>query len=421
MLGGKPFFLLVALLSVALLPFFAGHPARAEEVVENLRSRLLDQQKKVHQLNKSIENQKDMLFKSQQREIKLLTKLERLEQQLLAERKRLSALKEKLHLQEKRLARRQGELDKLLDEQEELTGRVKERLAAYYQMGDVGVLNALFSISSLSDLLEMNEYLDRLLEHDHRTLADFRSKIAEVRKAREQVALEKKRLAVLYEDVLEQEKKTTATQEKHLALLRQVRTEKKLHQLAVREMEKAASQITATLEKLTEEFPAPQTTHNNSGFAACKGQLPPPVAGTVVTGFDEEIRNKFGITARTHGIDIKTQPGAAIKAIYPGRVVYSGYLRGYGNLLIVDHGLQYYSIMSRFARFLKEKDEKVKAGEMVGIMGNSNGASPADLHFEIRHGSEPEDPLSWLDLKRLPVAIDEPEKIKPTALSSRGN
>lgn len=419
MRGFKPFVLLVP-----LLPLLLGPPGRANaaEVIENLQSRLHNQQQEMHRLSKGIKSQKGMLLRARQKELALLTELEQLEQRLEFQRQRLATVKEKLYAQEDRLHRRQKELITLIGQEQELAGRVKGRLAAYYQMGEVGMLNALFSASSLPDLLDMKEYLARLLDHDRQTLATYRDEITAVNQAREQVAAQKERLAGLYSEVQEQEKQTTATQNKELALLRRVRTEKELHQVAVQEMEKAAAQLTATLEKLKEETPSPQAEQADhagpelkpgQGFAACKGRLPPPVAGTVVTDFGAKVPGQFGITTRSRGIDIETAPGAAIKAIYPGRVVFSGYLRGYGNLLIVDHGRQYYTLMSRAARFLTEKGQEVRAGEVVGIMGEASDLPPRGLHFEIRHGSEPEDPLVWLKPQQLSPPAGKPEKIRP--------
>jgi murein hydrolase activator len=426
------------LIALLLLTFVAGTSGRAgaDRPVENLENRLGDQQQKMHRLNKGIENQKGMVRQSRQREVELLSELERLEHQLQADRKRLAKMREDLNEHEDRLDFQQVELDDLLLDQEEIALLVKRRLAAYYRMGGVGVLNALFSTSSVPELLDLEEYLSRLVEHDRRTLASFRNKADEVNTIGKEIAAEKERLAAFYEEVLEQERRTAASQEQQLAFLRQVRTEKKLHQRAVSEMEKNAFRLTATLDKLREEPPAlqagpaahpepareagqPVLTNperrpaRDQGFAARKGQLPPPVAGTVVTGFGEEVPGQFGIATKTHGIDIKTEPGAPIKAIHAGKVVYAGYLRGYGNLLIIDHGLQYYSLMSRAARFVKEKNDEVEAGEVVGIMGDGAELPPEGLHFEIRHGSEPENPLSWLNPELLPAAADKAEKIRP--------
>ena len=150
--GLKPFALLLL-----ILPLVAGL-AGAAETREDLESRLLDQQQKMHRLSKGIEDQKTLLSKSRHQELDLLTELERLEQQLLTDRRRLAELEKNLNAKENRLDFQQVELDKLLLEQEEIAARVAGRLEAFYRMGEVGVLNALFSSSSLPELLDLEEY-----------------------------------------------------------------------------------------------------------------------------------------------------------------------------------------------------------------------------------------------------------------------
>ena len=97
-----------------------------------------------------------------------------------------------------------------------------------------------------------------------------------------------------------------------------------------------------------------------------------------------------------------------IRAVYDGRVIHSGYLRGYGNLMIIDHGQQYFSLISRAATFNKKEGTKVKSGEIIGVTGEGDPLYGEGLHFEIRKGSTPEDPLLWLKEGFLSQAIPAP-------------
>ncbi|MDT8335130.1 MAG: peptidoglycan DD-metalloendopeptidase family protein, partial [Desulfurivibrionaceae bacterium] len=136
-------------------------------------------------------------------------------------------------------------------------------------------------------------------------------------------------------------------------------------------------------------------------FSTKKGRLPPPVRGAVTTFFGKSKQGKFGIVTRADGIDIKTLAGSEIRAIHAGKVVYSDRLKGYGNLIIIDHGHQYYSLISRAAELYKKEGEAVTAGEAIGIMDEGGGLLGEGLHFEIRHGTTPLDPLDWLNRDQL--------------------
>ena len=99
-----------------------------------------------------------------------------------------------------------------------------------------------------------------------------------------------------------------------------------------------------------------------------------------------------------------------IKAVYDGKIIHSGYLRGYGNLMIIDHGQQYFSLLSRAADFYSKEGTKVEKGEIVGMTGDGDPLYGEGLHFEIRKGSKPEDPLLWLKKNSLPEAASTPSK-----------
>ncbi len=139
-------------------------------------------------------------------------------------------------------------------------------------------------------------------------------------------------------------------------------------------------------------------------FASQKGKLPPPVEGTVTKAFGKSTTKKFGLTLQTNGITIAAPPGSAIKAIYYGRVVYVGELKGYGDILILDHGQQYYSLVARAEKYFKRKGDRVMPGEVIGVVGDETGLLENGLHFEIRKGTKPLDPLEWLRPGSLKIA-----------------
>jgi septal ring factor EnvC (AmiA/AmiB activator) len=96
---------------------------------------------------------------------------------------------------------------------------------------------------------------------------------------------------------------------------------------------------------------------------------------------------------------IKAGAGGDVKAIASGRVVFSEWMRGFGNLLIVDHGDAYLSIYGNNESLLKQVGQQVKGGETVATVGNSGGNPESGLYFELRHQGQPIDPMKWASLK----------------------
>ena len=115
----------------------------------------------------------------------------------------------------------------------------------------------------------------------------------------------------------------------------------------------------------------------------------------------------MGITGKSKGIALAAPDGTRVKAIFDGNILFSGYLRGYGNTVIVDHGYQYYSIVSRVEQLLKNKGDHVKTGESIALMGATATLTDEGLYVEIRHGNVSLDPLQWLDTKNISMDKNE--------------
>ncbi|MCL2523144.1 MAG: peptidoglycan DD-metalloendopeptidase family protein [Betaproteobacteria bacterium] len=137
--------------------------------------------------------------------------------------------------------------------------------------------------------------------------------------------------------------------------------------------------------------PAP----SDGSFARQKGMLRLPARGTVSGRFGAP--RDGGGTWR--GLFIKAASGGEVKAIANGQVVFADWMRGFGNLLIVDHGDAYLSIYGNNDSLLKQVGQTVKGGDAVAIVGNSGGNAESGLYFEIRHQGQPLDPMKWANLK----------------------
>ena len=132
-----------------------------------------------------------------------------------------------------------------------------------------------------------------------------------------------------------------------------------------------------------------------SNFAQLKGGLRLPARGVVSNRFGSP--RQEGSTWK--GLFIRAGSGSEVKAIAGGRVVFADWMRGFGNLLIVDHGSSYLSIYGNNDALLKQLGDTVKGGDTVASVGNSGGNPESGLYFELRHRGQPLDPLKWVNLK----------------------
>jgi septal ring factor EnvC (AmiA/AmiB activator) len=128
-------------------------------------------------------------------------------------------------------------------------------------------------------------------------------------------------------------------------------------------------------------------------FAAMKGRLGAPVSGTIAARFGAK---RGGDGPSWKGMFIKAPEGTEVRSVAVGRVVHSGWMRGFGNLIIIDHGGDYLSIYANNQTLLKRLGDAVRAGEPIASAGNTGGNEESGLYFELRHLGKAFDPASWV-------------------------
>ncbi|MBX3675445.1 MAG: peptidoglycan DD-metalloendopeptidase family protein [Rhodocyclaceae bacterium] len=140
----------------------------------------------------------------------------------------------------------------------------------------------------------------------------------------------------------------------------------------------------------------PDASLPEDAFSRLKGRLSLPTRGELANRFGTP-RQEGGTTWK--GVFIRAADGAEVKAIAPGRIVFADWLRGFGNLAIIDHGDGYLSVYGNNESLYKAVGHAVKAGEAIASVGNSGGNPETGLYFELRHLGQPIDPLKWVSLK----------------------
>lgn len=140
----------------------------------------------------------------------------------------------------------------------------------------------------------------------------------------------------------------------------------------------------------------PDSTVSGYNFASLRGKLRLPVRGELVNRFDSP-RQEGGIKWR--GLFIRSKNGNEVKAVAGGQVVFADWLRGFGNLMIVDHGSSYMSLYGYNEAIYKRVGDKVQGGDTIAIVGNSGGSGESGLYFELRHQGKPFDPLTWVKIE----------------------
>ena len=154
-----------------------------------------------------------------------------------------------------------------------------------------------------------------------------------------------------------------------------------------------SGELAKSPERAEQAVPEPPPAPDGNAFAALRGKGKLPVKGELAASFGA----KRADGPSWKGIFIKAVEGSEVRAAGPGEVVFADWMRGFGNLMIVDHGGQYLSIYGNNQSLLKRPGDRIKAGEVIATVGNSGGNEHSGLYFELRHQGRAIDPLAWLN------------------------
>jgi septal ring factor EnvC (AmiA/AmiB activator) len=353
-----------------------------------------DKKQQIEKLEEDLSRQKEQYQKFGEKERTLLEQLSDLEKVIEEKQGSINGLHEKLKMAKKTLKEREALLRQQENAMRDVEDRLGRRLDAFYRYAKKGYVRTLATSAGLDELRRRIVYLRAIMGEDYRLLNDM---IGLQKECRRQISLAKDEMTEV--DRLEKEEARQVASIKQdldtrVILLMKIHQEKEFYETAVKELESAAQGLKDTLINLekTQEGKQDKQRALPTDFDRSRGKLPLPLEGRIL----KEGGRVGGGQNGGKGIFIEGSPGAEVKAVFPGRVDFSGQIKGYGEMVIINHGSRYFTILARLSKRSKVEGEMVNAGEVIGLLGPSDGLNPPRLYFEIRKGEGLLDPLKWL-------------------------
>ncbi|HSP77014.1 MAG TPA: peptidoglycan DD-metalloendopeptidase family protein [Myxococcaceae bacterium] len=333
--------------------------------------------------------QRTVLALIESRKVSALEVLELVEQRALTSAQRVKALERDLALFRKRLEAAEREDAVMREVLRERMRRLSPRLWGMYRLMRRRPLEVLLSAKDFSAMMWRSRALRATLEEDLRMLRT----VQRAARLRRRAAIELRRLQGSLDvrlGFLKEEAALARTRQEVLEeVVGAIKGEAELARRMVRDLEQADADLSRIIRELNE---GPAT----SGFGALKGKLPYPAPGIIEVGFGKVVNPRFNTVTVQKGLDIRAPAGTPVQAVAEGTVAYAGWLRGYGNLLILDHGGGYHTLVGHLDSILPQVGATVAAGEVVGEVGDTGSLKGAYLYFEIRRAGQAVDPAPWL-------------------------
>jgi murein hydrolase activator len=272
-----------------------------------------------------------------------------------------------------------------------------QRAAALYKAGELGPVRLVFAEGSLRDRLGRIQMLQRLLDHDARLLARHHEEQEALDRARADAVLASERRDAARAQLAERSTALESERRGQRELLISVRRDRARERAALNELEAAARALEETLVRLR-EAPARPGPPPAQGFALRRGSLDLPVPGPVLRRFGRVIDGEFRTETFRKGVDFTVAVGEPVYAVADGEVRFAGWFRGYGKLVILDHGDDYFTVSGHLDEIEVAVADRVRAGDRIGTAGETGSLGGPRLYFEIRRGGEALDPADWLRL-----------------------
>lgn len=272
---------------------------------------------------------------------------------------------------------------------------IKQTLITLYKYGKFGFFQLLLEAENMNALFTESKHLGLLAGYQQEIITAFQSTLAELGAAEAAQEAKRAEYGGLIKDADQKRQELEAQEAKSRALIREIQRNKKTFEQALQEQTERAEQLQSLMNKLaSQEIVLP---FRFVPLYEKKGKLPWPMDGKIITRFGLERHPQFNTITMNNGIEIAPpQDARIVRSIHPGKVIYADYFQGYGNLLIVDHGLNFYSLYGHCAEFLVNKGDLVRSEQPIAIAGDSGSLKGLSLYFEIRSKAKPLDPLQWL-------------------------
>jgi murein hydrolase activator len=400
------------------MPPSAAAPADADQ-------RLKEGRQELKQLKDQLKGYKNRLERTKQRERSVTQDLDESDRLLQQKGRELQAYERNLKLQTDKnaaLVKQMGELSRQLQAREVY---LQTRLRILYKQGRGAYVPFLLAASDLTDLFKRMRYTVKLVESDADLLQQHQSDLEALERARRTVNVRAEQLQKARTQVSAKKEEIEHELAKKNNILMKIRDEQGTYESAMQEIEESSKRLMALIAKLerdrkralaqqaqeqrrrqqqarpspTPGTPAPpiKPYYNGDGkFAKLKGQLTWPISGTLVSTYGKIKHPTFNTYTFNKGIGIAASPGSEFRVIEDGQVLYADRFKGYGNLLIVDHGDSYYSLYAYASELSVRVGERLTRQQVVGRTGEGVSLNAPALYFEIRHQGKPENPLEWL-------------------------
>jgi septal ring factor EnvC (AmiA/AmiB activator) len=356
---------------------------------------LSDFEKRLAKINGQISELRGKIEAEALKESSILSNLARINLNKALVEREIAAWNVQMEKARAELAGIQENVRDLRTDLEKDNAAIEKTLVTLYKFGRLNFFHFMLQARDFEAYTTESKRLTLLVRYQEDTVAAYLKTLAELGEAEGRLAAKKKDVAEILRETSLKKQELEAEQRKYSDLVQEIRRNRQTHEQALQELRDSAEQLQVMMKKIADEKWALP-----SAFVPLyeqRGKLPWPLEGRVITSFGLQRHPRFNTIVMNNGVEIApAKDRSLILAVHAGKVAFADYFQGYGNLLILDHGMTYYTLYGHCSQFLVNVGDMVRTDQPVALVGDSGSLNGECLYFEVRYKTKALDPLQWL-------------------------
>lgn len=365
---------------------------------------------KIEQRKKDIEKEIERLS---QEKVDYQKSLQKIQELLASAEKELASAKQTYEVTLKEIKKLEEELDIEQDKLDLQLIILKNRLKKFYKYHNISYLAVLLNSKDFSQFLNRYRYLEHILENDADIIKQVTEQVDLVKKQRDSLYNKREITKMLEQEIVKEKENIEISVEAKNKYLLKIEEESKKQLVVLEELEKSSAQIKEIIEialierekareaeqktgQQTEPQKRAEAVKKEPTLQPKKGIFHLPVNGSLISNFGQQKQPDSNTMVFNSGIDINAPLGEPVRSASFGTVIYIGNVKGYGDIIILDHGGNVVTLYAHLSKIMVKLNNQVSKGQIIGQVGTSGGVPSPRLHFEVRVEGKPVNPFEWI-------------------------
>jgi len=367
----------------------------------DLSQKIKEENQRLKKIEQQIKSIKDEINNLQKEESGYLEALHKIEKLLRDTEKELQAIEKDLEFAQKEIKIAEDEVIIEKEKLKEKTKLLEGRLRQIYKHRLTGYLEILFNSESFSDFLTRFRYIKNILSLDAEVINDIRQQMGKIEDHKINLENREEILNLLKKEVEKEKENIEFSIKGRKSIIDKIDSQKEVYLKSLKELEQSSQEIKNIIERIYKQQEEDSKEVSQKEVPAItlkpkKGILALPIQGKLISGYGRQKNTEFNTDTFNSGIDISAPLGQVVHSAGAGEVIYTGTIKGYGQIIIIDHGGRTTTLYAHLSKILVDIGDRVKKEQTIGQVGDSGGVSSPRLHFEVRVEGKPTDPMNWL-------------------------